>query len=501
MKLIYQQMLGFFVVIFTTILIVSATVFSYSRNRAYEQTWTQLEGYADNLKDDATQVVNSQTGQIKDIQASFIRDLEFVLRNQDVSFTVYNANNQRVYGNTLITSNSLSKSTWKGLSAGKRYRQETNQDKSSASQSKHRGDPRTFVIVPWFYNNKMIAAVMVSSKVAQVQSNLNQIKKNLLVAVLISAFAALLLSYFLARSYVSRINRLRTAAHEVTQGNYNVQIQSKDRDEIDELAVDFNRMIDSIKASNAEVQRQEERRRHFMADAAHEMRTPLTTINGLLEGLAYDAIPEESKGQSIELMRNETKRLIRLVNENLDYEKIRTGQIPLHQKEFDAVQALNNIVEQLTKKAADAGDKLRLHTPDTLITYADYDRFIQIIFNIMQNAIQFTQDGVIDVTAKKDFQSTLFIVKDTGIGMNDKQVRNIWERYYKADPSRKNTKYGESGLGLAIVHSLVEQHKGTIQVQSKPDVGTTFTITFPDKPAEDAKTDSDGAPDSDSDQS
>ncbi|GAF41549.1 two-component system, sensor histidine kinase [Agrilactobacillus composti DSM 18527 = JCM 14202] len=482
MKLIYQQMLGFFVVIFTTILIVSATVFSYSRNLAFQQTWTQLEGYADNLKLDATQV-NTQTGQVKDVQATFLKDLEFVLRNQDVNFTIYDSDNQRVYGSSFLAPESLNKTTWAGLQSGKRYRQETNQNAPEITgNSKPKGEARTFVIIPWFYNNQMIAAVMVSSKVAQVQANIDQIKRNLLIAVVISSIAALILSYFIARSYVSRINRLRTAAHQVAEGNFDVHLQSKDRDEIDELAVDFNKMIHSLKASDVEIQRQEDRRRQFMADAAHEMRTPLTTINGLLEGLAYDAIPEESKGQSIELMRNETKRLIRLVNENLDYEKIRTGQIPLHEREFDAIKALHNIVEQLTKKAATAGDRLVIHGPETLTTYADYDRFIQIMFNIVQNAIQFTDKGTIDITAKKDFESTMFIVKDSGIGMTAEQVRNIWERYYKADPSRKNTKYGESGLGLAIVHSLVEQHKGTIQVQSKPDVGTTFTITFPDKP-------------------
>ncbi|MFD1671096.1 ATP-binding protein [Agrilactobacillus yilanensis] len=482
MKLIYQQMLGFFVVIFTTILIVSATIFNYSSNLAFQQTWTQLEGYADNLKSDATQVVNSQTGEIKDIQASFLEDLEYVLQDQDVKFTIYNSNNERVYGNPMIAPNSLNKSTWKGLQVGKRYRQKTNENTSTMTQTnKKHGAPQTFVIVPWFYNNQMIAAVMVSSKVARVQSNINQIKRNLLVAVLISSVTALILSYIFARFYVSRINRLRKAAHEVAQGNFDVQIISKDRDEIDDLAVDFNKMIHSLKESDAEIQRQEERRRQFMANAAHEMRTPLTTINGLLEGLAYDAIPEASKGQSIELMRNETKRLIRLVNENLDYEKIRTGQIPLHKKEFDSVQALHNIIEQLTKKSTDAKDKIRLHAPEKLTTYADYDRFIQIMFNIIQNAIQFTNDGVIDITAKKDYEATMFIIKDSGIGMTEEQVRNIWERYYKADPSRKNTKYGESGLGLAIVKSLVEQHHGTIQVQSKADVGTTFTVTLPDK--------------------
>ena len=242
-------------------------------------------------------------------------------------------------------------------------------------------------------------------------------------------------------------------------------------------------MATSLQKSNQEIERQEQRRKEFMADAAHEMRTPLTTINGLLEGLAYDAIPKESRAKSIQLMRNETKRLIRLVNENLDYEKIRTNQIPLKQRVFALKAPLENIVSQLTKKAAAVNDQLVLDVSEATTVYADYDRFIQIIFNITQNAIQFTKDGTITIKAAHDDQvsGTRISIADNGIGMSQDQVQNIWERYYKADPSRKSTKYGESGLGLAIVHQLMQQHHGQISVQSKLNVGTTFTLLFYDK--------------------
>ncbi|KRN29253.1 Signal transduction histidine kinase [Lactobacillus selangorensis] len=121
--------------------------------------------------------------------------------------------------------------------------------------------------------------------------------------------------------------------------------------------------------------------------------------------------------------------------------------------------------------------------------YADYDRFVQILFNILQNALQFTQNGQITATIERGYQETKFAVADNGIGMTEDQVKNIWDRYYKADPSRKNTKYGESGLGLAIVHQLVQQHGGTIDVQSQEGQGTTFTLTFPDKAEETASDD------------
>jgi signal transduction histidine kinase len=334
------------------------------------------------------------------------------------------------------------------------------------------------VLVPLFYKNgstkKFVGAISIGSFEQTLQASEQQIEKNLFIALLVSGIAALLLSYVLARYSVRRINRLRYATHSVANGDFDIQVDSNHKDEIDDLADDFNGMVSSLRESNEEIKRQEKRRREFMADAAHEMRTPLTTINGILEGLAYDAIPEEDKAHSIELMQNETKRLIRLVNENLDYEKIRTGQIALNKTNFDGAEVLHNLVEQLTKKADAADDHFVLTAPDKLPVWADYDRFVQVLFNIMQNAIQFSQGSAIEVTGQRTEHATVISIQDHGIGMTPDQVKNIWERYYKADPSRKSTKYGESGLGLAISHQLVQQHGGSIEVDSAENEGTRF---------------------------
>ncbi|MDB1656971.1 sensor histidine kinase, partial [Enterococcus durans] len=279
---------------------------------------------------------------------------------------------------------------------------------------------------------------------------------------------------------VKRINRLRNATKEVTNGNFDVQLPVHDKDEFDELADDFNKMTNSLKESQAEIEEQENRRRQFMADASHEMRTPLTTINGLLEGLEYNAIPENQRDNAIKLMKNETERLIRLVNENLDYEKIRTNQISMVIKKFNGTETLENIVAQLEAKAEAAGDALVLNAEPDIEIYADYDRFVQIMVNIIQNAIQFTENGTITISLEKGYLETIIKIQDTGIGMSEQQMKSIWDRYYKVDPSRKNTKYGESGLGLPIVQQLVRLHKGKLEVESELGKGTTFTVKLPD---------------------
>ena len=119
--------------------------------------------------------------------------------------------------------------------------------------------------------------------------------------------------------------------------------------------------------------------------------------------------------------------------------------------------------------------------PQQVEVYADKDRFTQIMVNLVQNALQFTENGKITISAKRIEHGAQFKIADTGIGMNKKQMKYIFERFYKADPSRAKIGSGESGLGLSIVLSLIKQHGGKINVDSEPGKGATFTVTLYDK--------------------
>lgn len=479
-------MLSFLVVILTTLGIILYTVTSTSTTWEYNRTYRDLEGYAGNLEKIAL-TKNPKTNEYHNITSNNISMVEQVLSDRDVHFAIFDYQNTQVYPDTTGVSNiHLSSAWWKKLKQGKTIRSIQNRPNEAGNPNLNTQNKMNYVYVvtPWFNDGKLVAAVWAGSDVSQLQTNIGEINNRLYIALLISLLAAIILSFLLSRYQVNRINRLRSATKRVANNDFSVHIESKNRDELDDLADDFNTMVKSLEASDTEIKRQEQRRKEFMADASHEMRTPLTTINGLLEGLAYDAIPEESKGQSIELMRNETNRLIRLVNENLDYEKIRTNQITLAKRVFDANAPLRDIVSQLQKKAAESNDNLKLETPEKVLnTFADYDRFTQVMFNIIQNSIQFTNDGDIVVRGYRDEDNhaSIFKIQDTGVGMSTDQVKNIWDRYYKADPSRKNRKYGESGLGLSIVHQLVENHGGEIQVASKLNVGSTFVVHFFDE--------------------
>jgi signal transduction histidine kinase len=190
-------------------------------------------------------------------------------------------------------------------------------------------------------------------------------------------------------------------------------------------------------------------------------------------------ISEEEKAKGLGLASNETRRLIRLVNENLDYEKIRSNQIELHKQDIQLVELFEIIKDQLYDIAAEQKNEIVIFAEPDVILHADYDRLTQILINITKNSIQFTENGVISLRGFEQNEHIIIEISDTGIGIDPADIEKIWSRFYKAILSRTTNPYGEFGLGLSIVKQLVMMHNGTIDVASDKGKGTKFTITLP----------------------
>ncbi|HBN1219133.1 TPA: HAMP domain-containing histidine kinase [Enterococcus faecium] len=476
MRYLYQQLLAFCGMVALILLIVGVSFTQLTKQTIEENNYQQLFGYAESVEK-TTQTYADTLPQFSQDQAfqNALLLTEQVLTEQNVNFIFIDKNERVIYPtNTALLNFTLTADQWKNLRNGRQEKFTSNKNILGQAQA------TSYALVPFNLNHEFYGALVVSQPARNIDNSVRPITLNLFKGFIFSSIVAVIASYAFAAFKVKRINRLRNATKEVTNGNFDVQLPVHDKDEFDELADDFNKMTNSLKESQAEIEEQENRRRQFMADASHEMRTPLTTINGLLEGLEYNAIPENQRENAIKLMKNETERLIRLVNENLDYEKIRTNQISMVIKKFNGTETLKNIVAQLEAKAEAAGDTLTLKAVDDIDVYADYDRFVQIMVNIIQNAIQFTENGQITITLEKGYLETIITIEDTGIGMSEQQMKSIWDRYYKVDPSRKNTKYGESGLGLPIVQQLVRLHKGKLEVESELGKGTKFAVRLPD---------------------
>ncbi|SFA80430.1 MULTISPECIES: cell wall metabolism sensor histidine kinase WalK [unclassified Bacillus (in: firmicutes)] len=337
----------------------------------------------------------------------------------------------------------------------------------------------TLVALPYMENHTLLGGVLLASPISGAREIIQQINQYFLLTVAFTLIVTFLLSGIISKYYVKRINRIREATSMISAGDYHFDIPFSGYDEIGGLAEDFNRMGGKLRDSQQEIERLENRRRQFIADVSHELRTPLTTISGLVEGIRNDMIPREDQKRSMDLINQETKRLIRLVNENLDYEKIRSNQIKLTKEEIDLIEVLEVIKEHLDGQAHLKNNEIILEIEAGISVTADYDRLLQILLNITKNSIQFTSDGSIYLRGWQSPKETTIEIEDTGSGIDPEEIESIWHRFYKADLSRTSNAFGEFGLGLSIVKKLVELHNGSISVSSEKNMGTKFLIKLP----------------------
>lgn len=485
MRLIWKQMIGIGTVVLVAMTCICIAFLSATNQTIHHQTWANLNQCADSLIQDDEVLINRKTDKLVGFEWEAIDSKSKLLSRQHTYFAVYDGQHRRRYDNSQGFAPQITKSDWQELRKGEALRKSIAYPDPVAYSQSHVGSaPQLMVLIkPYFVKNKLVAVVAIGSFLSMVKKNYHEIAGNLLIALLISMGVTAIVSYIVARSQTKRIDEMEAATKEIAKGNYQIQLPNHRKDELDDLSGNLNQMAASLEASQKEIADDEERRQELLANAAHEMRTPLTTINGLLEGLIYDAIPQEDRQHSLELMQKDTKRLIRLVNDNLSYEKLRNNQIQINRENLDAATVISNLRDQLKPVADDKGDQITIEMPRPLRVFADHDRFVEIFFNIMQNAVQFTDQGQIKVTGRRLPQGAEFKVADTGIGMTESQASKIFERFYKADRSRMSTKYGESGIGMSLVKQLVKLHNGTISVESAPQKGTTFTLFFPDRGA------------------
>ena len=466
MKYFYQQLFGFLSVVLVTIVACGILFYNVMSNNIYTQRSQQLQSYAKGII-------------ASEMSYADIKKIGTALKEENVTIAVFDEKNNMTFPSKHPASeNSLSDEELNHLKNGSAIN-------LKEVQTDFSGDPvenLLTVYYPIIKEKQYKGYVALASPISRIQTEVRELRNSMFIAFGAAGIIGMLMSFIFANYQNRRINKLRQATHKISEGDFDVQLKVDSQDEFDELMLDFNSMARSLREMEKEVERQENVRRQFMMDVAHEMRTPLTTMNGLLDGLKYNMVPESRRGRSLELISSETQRLIRLVNENLDYEKIRSNQIVLVQHRFAGLGAIRAVVEQMQALTKVKNNEISYECDPEFSVYADYDRFVQILVNITKNANQFTNDGQIVVKAWNDGKKAIVEISDTGIGIDKREINEIWERFYKADISRKSTKYGESGLGLAIVKSLVDSHRGRISVRSEIGQGTTFRVVFPGEP-------------------
>ncbi|MDR0138744.1 HAMP domain-containing sensor histidine kinase [Metabacillus idriensis] len=467
-KYIYQLFLSHISILIIAFMILSLVVAQYAESFVYENKVEELEQYGNRI---ITDVQNNRGERA-------LREYEHVLSARGIRFSLFDDKGMIFYpyaGNAPRFQ--PTEEEWQNLKAGERI--------VVKHEIKRFDQEVSLVALPYLENGNLSGGILLVSPIKGSRETISEINRYLLYTILISLSISLLLSWFLSNVHVKRIQRIRNATSMIAEGKYDISVPSSNIDEIGELANDFNNMAAQLKESNQEIESLENRRRKFMADVSHELRTPLTTISGVIEGLKNNMIEETEKEKGIQLVSQEAKRLIRLVNENLDYEKIRSNQVKLFKEEIQLTEAFEIIKEHLFFQAEEKQVELEIDGNEEITVYADYDRLIQILINITKNSIQFTESGTVWLRGKKGYKETIIEIEDTGIGMDPKEVESIWQRFYKADMSRTGHQFGEFGLGLSIVKQLVHLHLGEIEIHSQKDQGTQFILKFPDKKLDD----------------
>ena len=284
---------------------------------------------------------------------------------------------------------------------------------------------------------------------------------------------AIITIYTLYSRFGKPLRDIFNAIDAVSEGNLAVRVPDDDSPQFGGLIKRFNKMVE-------ELERAEQQRRNLTADIAHELRTPVHIIQGNLEGIldgVYQATPEHIKDTL-----DETQLLTRLVNDLQTLSLAESGQLPFHPTRFLLADLLQDLTSSFSTQAASLGVALttRLADPHQEIV-ADYDRLNQILSNLIANALHHTaQAGSISIQADAgsgEGRSVRIRITDTGAGIAAQDLPFIFDRFWRGDKSRTGRKH--SGLGLAITKQLVHAHNGTIQVQSEPGKGTTFTIELP----------------------
>jgi signal transduction histidine kinase len=283
--------------------------------------------------------------------------------------------------------------------------------------------------------------------------------------------AAVVLGAVLVRSLNRPLRELTEGARAVAAGDLEIQVPVRSSDEMGELATAFNQM-------NTNLARSRELRRQMTADIAHELRTPLSIILGHAEGIKEGVLP--SSAANLQVIHEEAARLDRLVEDLRTLSLVEAGELPLELSEIEPAVLLRKAAASYQASAKRKSIELAVLAEDSLpMIEADSDRFIQVLGNLIANALHHAPDGgAVSLSATPINGRLQISVADNGPGIHPSDLPHIFDRFYRADKSRQRDGAG-SGLGLAIAKSLVEAHAGNIRAESELGHGTHLIIELP----------------------
>ena len=336
---------------------------------------------------------------------------------------------------------------------------------------------RVFTVgIPLYYQSNIVGAIYFNTPLPDLNKDIYEFMYMLLLSCVVAVFIALTLVYFQSKRISAPVKAINKAVNDIASGKFDKRLKVSSPDEVGQLTSSFNYMAETLSQMN-------NMHTEFISDISHELRTPMTSISGFVGGMLDGTIPPEKHPEYLKLVYDESIRLTKLTNDMLEMSKMSSSEYKLDISSFDINELIRRCIIQLEQRISDKNLELEINFSSEIIkVLADKDAIQRVIINILDNAIKFSYENtkVTISTWYKDGKAYVSI-GNFGIGIENNEIKHIFDRFYKTDKSRTSDKKG-AGLGLSMVKNIISQHKQQIWVDSsetKSGTGVKFTkFTF-----------------------
>ncbi|WP_010297744.1 sensor histidine kinase [Clostridium senegalense] len=322
-------------------------------------------------------------------------------------------------------------------------------------------------------NDEISSFILVDISMDYLKDSLSHIYKIIWLSTGIVMVLSIVIIYFFTDKIVIKpLQNMSAVAKKIANGDVEKRVEISSNDEIGQFAKAFNSMADSL-------EKVDRNRREFICNVSHDIRSPITSINGFIRGILDGVVPKEKESQYLTIAYEETQRLARLVNDLLDMSAIEEGRIKLALRKID----INEIIRlSILKNEGKIKEKKIsvdvIFESDELLVYGDQDRIFQVILNLLDNAIKHSKEGThINLSCTTKSGKAYISIENSASHIDEEELKNIWERFYKGDKSRTNRV--SSGLGLSIVKKIINMLDEDVWVENTENgVMFTFTLTL-----------------------
>ncbi|MCM3599932.1 ATP-binding protein [Robertmurraya korlensis] len=328
------------------------------------------------------------------------------------------------------------------------------------------------VIVPLTDSNRLEGIIYLYVPLARISELTNDFSSIGLVVGLLFIIMSVYIGTIFVKKMTKPLEIMKKAAEKVTAGDYSVRVPVFSKDEIGQLGTAFNLMSVSI-------QKEDERKKEFLEDVSHELRTPISYVKGYSEALKAGLVKtSQDQERYLAIIHREAYRMERLVGDLLDLSRFDSEDFRLELCPIPLAQLVEDCLEKYIPTLQQKGLLLNSELDPDIIVNADEGRIEQVIQNIVDNAINYTEQGCITVLLTKHEKGCILSIKDTGIGIPKEDIQRITQRFFRVNKARTRSD-GGTGLGLAISNKLISLHGGELEIESDLGEGTCIAIILP----------------------